>query len=57
MAQTSAPGNTRMQAIVQHTYGSTDVLALTDIDTPVPRTTRSWCGCTPPASTGASCMS
>jgi NADPH:quinone reductase-like Zn-dependent oxidoreductase len=37
MAQTRAPGKTRMQAIVQHTYGSTDVLALTDIDTPVPK--------------------
>jgi hypothetical protein len=37
MAQTRAPGKTRMQAIVQDTYGSTDVLALRDIAKPVPK--------------------
>jgi NADPH:quinone reductase-like Zn-dependent oxidoreductase len=37
MAQTRAPGKTRMQAIVQDTYGSTEVPALRDIDTPVPK--------------------
>jgi NADPH:quinone reductase-like Zn-dependent oxidoreductase len=37
MAQTRAPGKTRMQAIVQDTYGSTEVLALRDIDKPVPK--------------------
>ena len=37
MAQTHAPGKTRMQAIVQDTYGSTEVLALRDIDKPVPK--------------------
>jgi NADPH:quinone reductase-like Zn-dependent oxidoreductase len=35
MAQTRAPGKTRMQAIVQDAYGSTEVLALRDIDKPV----------------------
>jgi hypothetical protein len=57
MAQTRAPGKTRMQAIVQDTYGSTEVLALRDIDKPVPRRTRCWCGWRRPAWTGASCMS
>jgi NADPH:quinone reductase-like Zn-dependent oxidoreductase len=37
MAQTRAPGKTRMQAIVQDTYGSTEVLALRDIDKPMPK--------------------
>jgi NADPH:quinone reductase-like Zn-dependent oxidoreductase len=37
MAQTRAPGKTRMHAIVQDTYGSTEVLALRDIDKPVPK--------------------
>lgn len=33
---TPAPGVTRMQAIVQNAYGSSDVLAFTDMDKPVP---------------------
>ena len=37
MAQTRAPGKTRMQAIVQDTYGSAEVLQLKEIDTPAPR--------------------
>jgi len=36
MAQTRAPGKLQMQAIVQDTYGFTEVLELRDIDRPVP---------------------
>jgi hypothetical protein len=45
-----------MRAIVQDRYGDLDVLELRDIDRPVPRTTRCWCGCRRPASTGATGM-
>jgi NADPH:quinone reductase-like Zn-dependent oxidoreductase len=37
MARTRAPGKTRMQAIVQDTYGSTEVLQLRDIPRPAPK--------------------
>jgi NADPH:quinone reductase-like Zn-dependent oxidoreductase len=36
MAQTRAPEQLQMKAIVQDTYGSTEVLELRDIDTPAP---------------------
>ena len=44
-----------MKAIVQDTYGSTDVLELRDIDRPeIADPTRCWSGSAPPAWTAAS---
>jgi len=45
-----------MKAILQERYGGLDVLELREIDRPVPGDDEVLCGCTRPASTGASGM-
>ena len=45
------PNGPRMRAIVQDSYGSSDVLRLDEFPVPTSRTTRCWSACTPPAST------
>ena len=46
-----------MKAITQDRYGGLEVLEFRDIDQPVPRDTRYWCGCTRRACIGATGMS
>ena len=50
---TTTTTTTTMTAVVQDRYGSSEVLRLAEVARPDIRTARSWCACTPPASTAA----